>query len=166
MEVIEKRLEEVERLEARKKLTDSEKKLSGIIFHRLGDNNGFARIRIMGDQALFGGQTTLDMKNKLGVPKSRPLADFLPLITIKAKDFAHEITNFNIKRDDLKNETSITQEHVKNNKDVRTVLTNRGIHPEKLPPAEDLKKVERRVASEQKRLPKKNERLETHDDED
>jgi len=98
-EIIEKRLAEVERLNARKKLTASEKALSGIIFERLGDGQGFARIRSKGDQALFGGATTQDMKNRLGVPQSRPLADFLPTITIKAKDFANEITNFNINRD-------------------------------------------------------------------
>jgi DNA-damage-inducible protein D len=159
-EIIEKRLTEIERLSARKKLTLSEKKLSGIIFERLGNGQGFARIRSKGDQALFGGKTTQHMKDKLGVPKSRPLADFLPTITIKAKDFANEITNFNIKRDELNSEPKITTEHVKNNADVRKVLTDRGIVPEKLPPAEDLKKIERRHKSEQKKLPKQVERLE------
>ncbi len=160
MEVIEKRLEEMERLEARKKLTTSEKQLSGIIFERLEDNQSFARIRSKGDQALFGGMSTQDMKDRLGVPKSRPLADFLPVITIKAKDFANEITNFNIKKDDLRTEPTITKEHIKNNKDVRKLLTDRGIVPEKLPSAEDLKMVERRVQSEQKKLPKQVDRLE------
>ncbi len=94
------------------------------------------------------------MKDRLGVPKSRPLADFLPTITIKAKDFANEITNFNIKKDDLSAEPAITDEHTKNNADVRRVLTDRGIVPESLPPSEDIKKVERRVTSEQKKLPK------------
>ncbi len=103
--------------------------------------------------------TTQDMKNRLQVPKSRPLADFLPVITIKAKDFANEITNFNIKKDDLRTESTITREHIKNNQDVRKVLTDRGIVPEKLPPAEDIKKVERRVQSEQKKLPKQVEKL-------
>jgi len=165
-EVIEQRLAEMERLGARKKLTDSERQLSGIIFDRLADNQSFARIRSKGDQALFGGQTTQDMKNRLGVPKSRPLSDFLPTITIKAKDFANEITNFNIKKDDLETESAITKEHVKNNKDVRKVLTDRGIVPEKLPPAEDIKKIERRVESEAKKLPKQVEPLEgpTSDD--
>jgi DNA-damage-inducible protein D len=160
MEVIEQRLEEVERLNARKKLTESEKQLSGIIFERLADNQSFARIRSRGDQALFGGNSTQQMKDRLGVPKNRPLADFLPLITIKAKDFANEITNFNIKKDDLRTESTIAKEHVKNNVDVRKVLTDRGIVPENLPPAEDLKKVERRVETERKKLPKHKERLE------
>jgi DNA-damage-inducible protein D len=160
MEVIEQRLGEMERLSARRKLTASEKQLSGIIFERLGDNQSFARIRSKGDMALFGGQTTQDMKDRLKVPKSRPLADFLPTITIKAKDFANEITNFNIKKDDLRTEPAITREHVKNNQDVRKVLTNRGIVPERLPPDEDIKKVERRVQSEQKKLPKQVDSLE------
>ncbi len=160
MEVIEQRLAEMERLGARRKLTESEKQLSGIIFERLGENQSFARIRSKGDQALFGGMTTQDMKDRLGVPQSRPLADFLPTITIKAKDFANEITNFNIKKDDLRSETTISREHVKNNLDVRKVLTNRGIVPEELPSAEDIKKVERRVQSEQKKLPKQAESLE------
>ena len=121
---------------------------------RVADERSFGRIRSKGDQALFGGRTTQDMKDRLGVPKSRPLADFLPTITIKAKDFANEITNFNIKKDDLSAEPAITDEHTKNNADVRRVLTERGIVPESLPPSEDIKKVERRVASEQKKLPK------------
>jgi len=159
-EIIEKRLAEVERLNARKKLTTSEKALSGIIFEKIGDGGGFARIRSKGDKALFGGATTQEMKDRLRVPKSRPLADFLPTITIKAKDFANEITNFNIKRDDLKSEVRIAREHVKNNTDVRKVLTDRGIQPESLPPAEDIKKIERRHISEQKKLPKQTEKLE------
>lgn len=105
------------------------------------------------------------MKGKLGVPKSRALADFLPTITIKAKDFANEITNFNIKRDDLKTEPSITREHVGNAEEVRNVLGKRGIVPEQLPPSEDIKKVERRVASEQKKLPKQVKPLESPEDE-
>ncbi len=159
MEVIEKRLDEIERLNARKNLTNSEKELSGIIFERLADNQSFARIRSMGDQALFGGNRTQQMKDRLNVPKKRALADFLPQITIKAKDFANEITNFNIKKDDLRTEPSIAGEHIKNNQDVRNVLTNRGIVPENLPPAEDLKKVERRLQSEQKKLLKGTKRL-------
>lgn len=152
-ELIEQRLAEVERLSARKKLTSSEKELSAIIYERVGDQMSFARIRSKGDTALFGGQTTQDMKTRLGVPDSRPLADFLPTITIKAKDFANEITNFNIKRDGLSNEPSISIEHVKNNLDVRDLLLKRGIQPEALPAAEDLKKVTRRVESEAKKLP-------------
>jgi DNA-damage-inducible protein D len=151
-ELIEQRLSEVERLSARKKLTTSEKELSGIIYERVGDQMSFARIRSKGDMALFGGNSTQAMKVKLGVPDSRPLADFLPTITIKAKDFANEITNFNIKRDELRTEARIADEHVKNNQDVRDLLMQRGIQPESLPAAEDIKKVERRVASEAKKL--------------
>jgi len=109
-------------------------------------------IRSRGDRALFGGHSTQEMKSRLGVPDSRPLADFLPTITIKAKDFANEITNFNIKRDDLATERAIADEHVKNNTDVRKLLTDRNIVPETLPPAEDVKKVERRLAAETKKL--------------
>jgi DNA-damage-inducible protein D len=159
-EIIEQRLAEAERVSARKKLTRSEKELSGIIFDRLRENQSFARIRSKGDTALFGGQTTQSMKNRVGVPKSRPLADFLPTITIKAKDFANEITNFNIKEHDLRSEPGITDEHIKNNQEVRQVLVDRGIVPENLPAAEDVKKVERRLASEQKKLPKQVDRLE------
>jgi len=158
-EIIEKRLAEVERISARRKLTASEKELSGIIYERVQDERSFARIRSKGDQALFGGKTTRDMKNDLGVPKSRALADFLPTITIKAKDFATEITNFNIKKDELRTEAKISREHVKNNKDVRKLLTDRNIVPEKLPPAEDIKKIERRLASDEKNLPKRAESL-------
>ena len=104
------------------------------------------------------------MKNRLGVPKGRPLADFLPTITIKAKDFANEITSFNVQRDELRTEATITREHVKNNEDVRKLLVNRNIVPERLPPAEDLKKVERRLASEEKKLPKHVEPLEGPDE--
>jgi DNA-damage-inducible protein D len=151
-EIIEQRLEEAERLSARKKLTVSEKELSGIIYERVGDQFSFARIRSKGDMALFGGQSTQEMKKRLGVPDSRPLADFLPTITIKAKDFANEITNFNIKKDGLRSEPEIAKEHVKNNTDVRTLLVNRDIRPETLPAAEDIKKVERRLATEAKKL--------------
>lgn len=146
-ELIEQRLAEAERISARQKLTRSEKELSGVIFDRLHDNESFGRIRSKGDQALFGGKTTQDMKKRLGVPKGRPLADFLPTITIKAKDFANEITNFNIKERELRNEPAITNEHVRNNTDVRRLLGDRGIVPDRLPPAEDVKKVERRLKS-------------------
>ena len=155
MEVIEQRLAEVEHLRARQKLAKSEKELSGIIFERLHDEGSFARIRSKGDQALFGGRTTQDMKNRLGVPMSRALADFLPTITIKAKDFANEITNFNVKKSDLKTEPAISSEHVESNKTVRGALRQRGITPESLPAAEDAKKVERRLESEPKKLPEK-----------
>ena len=153
-ELIQKRLAENERVSARKKLSRSEKELSGIIFERLHDNQSFARIRSKGDLALFNGRSTQDMKEKLRVPQGRPLADFLPTITIKAKDFANEITNFNVKQNNLHTEPTITNEHVKNNQDVRRLLAERGICPELLPPAEDVKKVERRLQSEQKKLPK------------
>ncbi|HBX55248.1 DNA damage-inducible protein D [Pseudomonas sp. UBA2684] len=158
-ELIEQRLAESERLVARKKLTASEKQLSSVIYERLGEEQSFARIRSRGDQALFGGVSTQQMKERLGVPQSRPLADFLPTITIKAKDFANEITNFNIKKDDLDSEREITNEHVKNNADVRALLGDRGIVPEQLPAAEDLKKIERRHTAEAKKLPKTVERL-------
>ena len=138
----------------------SEKELSGIIFERVGDERSFGRIRSRGDQALFGGRTTQQMKERLNVPDSRPLADFLPTITIKAKDFANEITNFNIKREDLRTEGSIAYEHIKNNAEVRKLLGKRGIVPEQLPPSEDIKKIERRVESEQKKLPKQVKPLE------
>ncbi len=165
-EIIEKRLAEVERLRARQKLTVSEKQLSGVVYEHLGDDRSFARIRSKGDKALFGGKTTQDMKRQLGIPKSRPLADFLPTITIKAKDFATEVTAFNVKRDDLNTEATITAAHVRSNKDVRTVLTSRGIRPEELPAAEDVKKVERRVKAERKKLPKGTEKkLPAPDDE-
>jgi len=159
-EVIEKRLAEAERVSARHKLTHSEKELSGIIFDRVRDSECFGRIRSKGDKALFGGRTTQDMKGTLKVPEGRPLADFLPTITIKAKDFANEITNFNIRQNDLRAEFPITDEHVKNNRDVRRLLVDRGIVPEALPPAEDVRKVERRLTSEQKKLPRQAERLE------
>ncbi|MCX5685028.1 MAG: DNA damage-inducible protein D [Planctomycetota bacterium] len=152
-EIIEAQLAERERLSARKKLTRSEKELSGIIYERLGDSDSFARIRSKGDHALFGGMTTQDMKNRLNVPRGRALADFLPTITIKAKDFANEITNFNIKQNDLLSEPRITGEHVRNNQEVRRLLVGRGIVPERLPAAEDVKKVERRLQTEQKKLP-------------
>jgi DNA-damage-inducible protein D len=151
MELVEKRLEEIERLEARKKLTESEKQLSGIIFERLGNNQSFGRIRSKGDAALFGGLSTQEMKKRLGTPDSRPLADFLPTITIKAKDFASEITNFNIKAENLRSEETITSEHVRSNQRVRQTLIDSGIAPEKLPPAEDVKKIERRLEAEQKK---------------
>lgn len=151
-EIIKQRIEQIERLNARKKLSLSEKELSGIIYERLSDEKSFARIRSKGDSALFGGKTTGDMKKRLDVPKSRALADFLPTITIKAKDFANEITNFNIKRDTLRTETGITKEHVKNNQEVRKLLVKRNIKPEELPPAEDIKKLERKLTSEQKKL--------------
>lgn len=158
-ELLEQRLKEWERLQAREKLTISEKELSGLIFQKGIDSAGFGRIRSKGDQALFGGKTTLDMKAKLGVSDNRPRADFLPTITIKAKDFANELTNVNIRKSDLKMETEITKEHVKNNTDVRGLLLKSGIKPESLPVEEDLKKVERKVKAEDKKLLKDTKKL-------
>ncbi len=153
-EVIEKRLLEWERLKARQKLTDTEKQLSGLIFERTGSDKSFAIIRSKGDEALFGGRTTKEMKVKLKVPDSRPLADFLPTITIKAKDFATEITIHNTKDKDLNTEKQITNEHITNNKGVRKLLQERGIVPENLPAEEDIKKLERRLKSEDKKISK------------
>jgi DNA-damage-inducible protein D len=158
-ELLEQRLNNWERLKAREKLTISEKQLSGLIFQKGIDTLGFARIRSKGDQALFGGKTTLDMKARLEIPDSRPLADFLPAITIKAKDFVNELTNVNIRKADLKTEATITNEHVKNNKDVRDLLLKSGIEPENLPAEEDLKKIERKVKSEDKKLLKEIKKL-------
>ncbi|MFH0854791.1 MAG: DNA damage-inducible protein D [bacterium] len=152
-ELVEKRISEIERLTFREKLTNSEKELSGIIYERGVDGIGFARIRSKGDQALFGGNTTQDMKKKLGIKDSRALADFLPAITIKAKDFANEITNFTLKRDTyIRGEQPITSEHVKNNRSVRNLLIEKEIYPEILPAEEDVKKVERRIKSEDKKM--------------
>ena len=159
-EIIEERLGEMDRLRDRAQLAVAEKELSEILFERRVDGQGFARIRSKGDSALFGGFNTQDMKNKLGVPQSRTLADFLPSITIKAKDLATEITNFKVKRDQkLQSETPITNEHVKNNKDVRGLLAKNKIIPENLPPAEDIKKVGGKLKTEVKKLPKATQRL-------
>ena len=150
-ELIEQRLLEVERVKARAKLQETERKLSGILYERGVNDKTFAIIRSKGDQALFKLSTNM-MKRRMGTPQSRPLADFLPTISIKAKDFAAEMTSVNVQSKDLKGEASITREHVDNNAAVRKMLTERGIIPENLPPAEDVKKVERRLASEQKKL--------------
>lgn len=155
-ETIEQRLTEVERITARDKLSKSEKKLSGIIYQRGVDNSGFAIIRSKGDQALFGGFSTNDMKRKLGVPASKPLADFLPTLTIKAKDFANELTSHNVIEKDLNKENQISKEHIDNNIAVRNMLLQRGVKPESLPPAEDIKKLERRLESDEKKVAKSN----------
>lgn len=151
-EIIEQHLLDVARATAREKLSKSEKKLSGIIYERGIDNAGFANIRSKGDQALFGGFSTTDMKRKLAIPVSRPLADFLPTLTIKAKDFATELTSHNVTDKDLKGEIQITKEHIENNKAVRKMLLDRGVKPEELPSSEDVKKVQRRIDSEEKRV--------------
>lgn len=150
-ELIEERLQLLSRLETRERLRASEKQLSKNIYERGVDDKGFARIRSKGDTALFGGLTTEQMKNRLGV-KSGPLADHLPTLTIAAKNLATEMTNYNVEQKDLRGETPITQEHVQNNKSVRGMLLERGIRPENLPPAENIKKVERRVAKEEKQM--------------
>lgn len=152
IELIEERIALAERLMAREKLVANETELSKLIYERGVDNRGFANIRSKGDAALFGGKNTAQMKRKLGIADNRPLADFLPLITIKAKDFATEITNFNVRKSEMYGEGEITYEHVKNNLDVRAVLAKSGIRPERLAPAEDIKKVERRLKSEDKKL--------------
>jgi DNA-damage-inducible protein D len=153
-ELIEQRIADMERVQAREQLTQSEKLLSGLIYERGVDDQGFARIRSKGDAALFGGYSTQGIKDRLGVPGGRALADFLPTITIKAKDFATEITNTQIQQQNLRGEPAVTREHVKNNADVRNLLRQRGIVPENLPAAEDVKKIERRVQSDAKKLPK------------
>ena len=153
-EVIEERIRLQERLQARQKLRESETELSMNIYERGVDDQGFGRIRSKGDAALFGGMTTAQMKSHIDMPSKRPLADFLPTITITAKNLATEITNFNVRREDLQGEFSITSEHIQNNKSIRSVLLERGIRPEALPPEEDLKKLERRVRAGEKALVK------------
>jgi DNA-damage-inducible protein D len=158
-ELIEERLKLMGRLEARDKLRASEKALSDNIFERGVDDAGFGRIRSKGDAALFGGNTTQAMKDKFGITQTRPLADFLPTLTIAAKNLATEMTNHNVQQADLRGEPSITREHVQNNASVRQMLGQRGIRPEALPPEEDIKKLERRVKSEEKKLEQKSGRL-------
>lgn len=153
-ELLEERIQLMERLQAREKLAATETELSKNIYERGVDNSGFARIRSKGDWALFGGRNTIDMKRKLGVADNRPLADFLPTITITAKQLATEITNFNVKKNNLKGEGNITHEHVKNNTDVRSLLGKSGIKPEELPAEEDIKKLERRVKTLDKQIAK------------
>lgn len=151
-ELLEEHIRLKERLHAREKLAATEIELSKNIYERGVDNKGFANIRSKGDWALFGGNNTSAMKRKLGIAENRPLADFLPTITITAKQLATEITNFNVTQNDLKGESIITEEHVKNNKDVRELLGKSGIKPENLSPEEDIKKLERRVKSADKKL--------------
>jgi len=157
-EVIEQRLLDADRVSARDKLSKSEKKLSAIIYERGVDDRGFAIIRSKGDQALFGGYSTHEMKKKLAVPDGRPLADLLPTLTIKAKDFATELTSHNVVDKDLSGESQISDEHVDNNLAVRKILIERGVKPETLPPAEDVKKVQRNLENDEKKLLKKAKR--------
>ena len=158
-ELIEERIAYIERTEARGKLCESEKRLSQNIYERGVDDAGFGRIRSRGDQALFGGKSTQDMKKKLGASDKRPLADFLPTLTIAAKNLATEMTNYNVEEKDLQGEGAITTEHVQNNLSVREMLGTRGIKPEELPPSEDIKKLERRVKSQEKKLAKESGKL-------
>ncbi|MBW6452126.1 MAG: DNA damage-inducible protein D [DPANN group archaeon] len=158
-ELIEKRIALKERFDVREKLVKSETELSKLIYERGVDNKGFARIRSKGDQALFGGYNTNQMKTILEIPKYKPLADVLPTVTMAAKNFATEITNFNIKKDDLQGEPKITTEHIKNNQRVRNVLLEDDIYPERLPPEEDIKKLERRIKNDENNLAKVSKRL-------
>ncbi len=155
-ELIEERLSYIERSEARGRLRESEKRLSQNIYERGVDDAGFGRIRSKGDAALFGGNTTQQMKERLGVKANRPLADFLPTLTIAAKNLATEMTNYNVEQKDLRGEFAITDEHVQNNSSVRAMLGERGIKPEDLPPAEDMKKLERRVKATEKKIAKES----------
>jgi DNA-damage-inducible protein D len=158
-ELIEERLNLISRLETRDKLRAAEKQLSQNIYERGVDDKGFGRIRSKGDTALFGGHTTEDMKNRLGIKSNRPLADFLPTLTIAAKNLATEMTNYNVETKNLHGEQPITKEHIENNAGVREMLEKRGIKPENLPPDEDIKKLERRVAAEEKQIEKASPKL-------
>lgn len=157
-ELIEQRLLDYERVQVRAKLAETEKVLSGVLYERGVDSKGFAIIRSKGDKALFHIDTKL-LKRKLKDPASRPLADFLPTISIKAKDLAAEMTSVNVQTKDLYGQEPIEKEHVDNNSAVRDMLVSRGIYPEQLPPAEDIKKVERRVAKEEKEILKDKTKL-------
>ena len=155
-ELIEERIAYIERTQARNRLKESEKRLSQNIYERGVDDDGFARIRSRGDQALFGGHSTKDMKVKLGVKDNRPLADFLPTLTIAAKNLATEMTNYNVESKNLYGEPAITGEHVQNNTEIRKMLGERGIKPEELPPAEDIKQLERRTKLQDKKIIEKS----------
>lgn len=157
-ELVQKRILEYERVVARAKLAETEKHLSGILYERGVDSKGFAIIRSKGDRALFRLDTAL-LKRKLGAPDSRPLADFLPTIGIKAKDFAAEMTSVNVQQKDLHGQAPIEKEHVENNEAVRKMLIGRGIYPEMLPAGEDVKKVERRLKSEEKKITKTKKKI-------
>lgn len=156
-EIIEKRFLEAERVKARAKLQETEKNLSGVLYERGVDDKGFGIIRSKGDQALFGLNTAL-LKRKMGIPPKRPLADFLPTVSIKAKDFAAAMTTENIQIKNLTGQIPIEREHVDNNLGVRKIMIERGLKPENLPPAEDVKKVERRLKSEEKKISRKSKR--------
>ena len=151
---MEQRLLDYERVQARTELAETEKLLSGVLYERGVDSKGFAIIRSKGDKALFRLDTAL-LKRKLGAPDSRLLADFLPTISIKAKDFAAEMASINVQQKDLYGQSSIEKEHIENNTAVRNMMVSRGIYPEQLSAGEDLKKVERRLKSEEKKITKK-----------
>src|SRR3989344_5655435 len=153
-ELIEQRIALQERFEARNKLIASETELSKLIYERGVDDAGFARIRSKGDEVLFGGNNTQQMKAKLKIPQKRPLADFLPTVTISAKNLAREITNFNVKKDDIQKEIPITKEHIKNNADIRKLLAKSGIKPEELPPEDDIQKLQKKIKNEEKNIAK------------
>lgn len=165
-ELIEERISYIERTEARGRLRESEKRLSQNIYERGVDDVGFGRIRSKGDRALFGGHTTQEMKSILGVKDNRPLADFLPTLSIAAKNLATEMTNYNVEEKDLQGEYAITSEHIQNNLSVREMLGQRGIKPENLPPAEDIKKLERRVKSQEKKIAAQSGKLPNKSDEE
>ena len=150
LEVIQKRILEIERLSARKKLADTEKEFSSVIYEHIGKEKHFGIIRSKGDKALFG-YTTEQMKNKWQIPRKRALADFAPTIILKAKDFATEITIFNTKANQMQTGKAISEEHIVNNESVRKTLIDRGIRPENLPPDEDVKKLERKLKSDEKK---------------
>ncbi len=150
-EQVERRLLEYKRVKAREKLSQTEKQLSGVLYERGVDGHGFSVIRSKGDQALFR-LSTIQLKKKMGVPDNRPVADFLPTISIKAKDFAAEMTGLNVQAKDLKGQEKIEIEHIDNNLAVREMLTKRGIVPENLPPAEDVKKLERKLNADERKL--------------
>lgn len=154
-ELVHQRLIDYERVKARAKLAETEHTLSGVLYERGVDSRGFAIIRAKGDRALFGLDTAM-MKRRVGAPDKRPLADFLSTIAIKAKDLAAEMTSVNVQQKDLFGQISIENEHTDNNCAVRAMLIDRGIRPEALPAAEDVKKVERRLKADEKRiLPRK-----------
>ena len=158
-ELIEERISYIERMEARGKLRESEKRLSKNIYERGVDDAGFARIRSKGDTALFGGLSTQQMKDRLGIKSKRPLADFLPTLTITAKNLATEMTNYNVEENNIQGEHAITGEHIQNNATIRKMLGERGIKPEELPPSEDIKKLERKAKAEDKKVVVKSGKL-------
>lgn len=157
-ELVHQRLLDYERVQARAKLADTEQHLSGVLYERGIDSKGFAIIRAKGDRALFGFDTAM-MKRRVGAPDKRPLADFLSTLAIKAKDFAAEMTSVNVQQKDLHGQVRIEREHIENNSAVRRMLLNRGIQPESLPPAEDIKKVERRLKADEKKMEKSSSKL-------